>query len=197
MNLIKRLNDWISLHFSRDASPWLIYFYLVVGSTLETTVVPVPFELIIIPLMLTHREKIWQIAFSAFIGCLIGSGLGYLAGAMFFDHGGLRLLQAFGTEGAFESFQKTLEQDGFLAIFLVGFTPVPLQAATVGAGFAGYSLGWFSAAIVASRLLRYGAVALLVIWLGPRTLTFIENHRPWAIGIGLVLTVVLIFILIP
>jgi len=55
------------------------------ASFLESTIVPIPLEAVLIPLMQSRREKIWLIALMATLGCLIGALFGYALGYYLFD----------------------------------------------------------------------------------------------------------------
>ena len=167
-----------------------------VGAFLETTVLPVPFELILVPLMLARPRLIWAIGAAALGGCLLGAAAGYLVGALVFGSFGQALLELLGAKDAYEGFAGRLETGGFWALFLVGFTPVPIQVATLAAGFAGYSPVGFALAMLVSRGARYLGLCLLVRWFGDSTLAFVRRHRRSALVAGLALTGLLVYLLI-
>lgn len=51
-----------------------------VVSFMESTVLPVPLELLLVPLMQTRRRLVWRLAAAALAGCLAGALAGYAAG---------------------------------------------------------------------------------------------------------------------
>lgn len=74
---------------------------------------------------------------------------------------------SFGPE--FEDLQGELDGDGlFWTVFLVSFSPAPMQLATLGAGAVGGNFLMFFAAIAVSRGVRYFGLALLAQLLGER-----------------------------
>ena len=148
-----------------------------VGALLETTVLPVPFELLLAPVMLRHRPMVWWIVLAALAGCMTGAFAGYAVGAFAFQTFGQTVLQSLGAAEAMESFTERLEEGAFWAIFLVGFTPVPVQVATLGAGFTEVSLVAFTLAMLLSRGLRFGGLGLLVYRFGEDTLRLPGRHR--------------------
>jgi len=147
-----------------------------VASMLEAVIVPIPLELLLIPLFLIEQRRLWQLAAAALAGCLAGALAGYGLGAWLFDSLGVGLLQFAGGQDAFATFSDTLKQDGFMAIVMVGITPVPFQVAMLAAGAVGYSLWLFMLASAIGRGVRYFGLALLVRLTGKRALLLWQQH---------------------
>jgi len=82
--------------------------------------------------------------------------------------------------------ESTLVPIPLEAILLVGVTPIPFQAATLGAGGAGYPIPLFVLATLVARGIRYYGLALLVRLLGDRAQTVWERHAT-RIGVGILL----------
>ena len=132
---------------------------------MESTVVPVPFEILLIPLMQTNRSRIFYLSLTALIGCVFGALLGYLFGYALYETLGRWLVSITGTTEQFDrAVQMIRGGQGFWLIFSVGFTPVPFQIAMVAAGVAGYPLNGFIAATALSRPIRYFGLGFLA-WL--------------------------------
>ena len=135
----------------------------------ESTVVPIPLETIVAPLMVGHHRHATTIALAIWLGCLAGALLFYGLGLWLFDPVVRPALDWLGLLEDFEEMSADLEQSGFFwTVFLVSFLPAPMQLATLGAGAVGGSLPVFLAAIAASRGLRYFGLALLARLVGPR-----------------------------
>ncbi|QFU09331.1 SNARE associated Golgi protein [Rhodobacteraceae bacterium THAF1] len=135
----------------------------------ESTVLPIPLETIIAPLMIGHPKRSITIAVSIWLGCLFGASLFYLLGLWLRDPVVLPIIEwlSFGPE--FEDLQGELDGDGlFWTVFLVSFSPAPMQLATLGAGAVGGNFLMFFAAIAVSRGVRYFGLALLAQLLGER-----------------------------
>lgn len=182
---LQRMTDRFAVLVRSD---WA-YLWIFTGSLLETTVVPIPFELVLIPLMVACRDRLWPIATAALAGCMAGAGAGYLVGALLYEQLGSGLVSWFGYQRAFEDFTGELEQDGFWAILTVSLSPVPMQVGTVGAGFAGYSPWLFATATVLGRIPRYYGLALAIWWLGPRVEPLVRRHQRVATIAALVIAV--------
>ena len=145
-------------------SPMALFF----ASVAESTVVPVPIELVMTPMMVADRARNWLFATMVFLGCLAGSLLMYLVGWVAFETVGRWLIETFSWQSAFESFEAFMRDRGAFAVAFVAITPIPLVIAALGAGAAGMNVFLFLAVLAATRAVRYFGIALLVHLLGAR-----------------------------
>lgn len=152
-------------------------FYLGVASFLETTVVPVAIELVLVPFMLANRGRIWTIAHVTLAGCLAGAILGYLVGLLFFDTAGIWLIETFGQREAYEEFRTRFNEQGFWAIVAIGITPIPFPIAMLAAGAADYSFIMYVIACSIARGVRYYGLCLLVMIAGPKALDWLQKGQ--------------------
>ena len=150
---------------------------LFVASAAETTVLPVPMEAVILPMMIADRRRLWRVAAVTLAGCLAGAAVGYAVGYLMFESIGLWLLDRFGWAADFADFQTTFETRGFWAIVLVGITPIPFQIALLTAGFTHYPLVPFLLACALARGLRYFGLAVLVALFGDRLRRWLGRRR--------------------
>jgi membrane protein YqaA with SNARE-associated domain len=135
----------------------------------ESTVVPVPLEALVVPLMIGQHRSAMVIATAIWLGSMAGAALFYAVGALLAGPVVEPVLAWLGLGPAFAAMTASLTDSGlFWTVFLVSFSPVPMQLATLGAGSVGGSFPVFLAAIAASRALRYFGLALLALYLGPR-----------------------------
>lgn len=170
----------------------VLLFFL---SGLEATILPVALELVLVPYMVLERHRIWRIATVALAGFMVGAVGGYYIGYGLFDTAGEWFIQYLSIQDYYQSFQETLQQDGFVAIFLVGVTPVPFQVAMLAAGAGDYPLSLFLLAAGAARALRYYVLALIVLWLGPYAEDFWGKYAGpagWSVLAIAVITVLVI-----
>ncbi|MGB3725619.1 MAG: VTT domain-containing protein [Glaciecola sp.] len=152
-----------------------------VASFLESTIVPIPLETILVPLMQSRREKLWLIAGITTLGCLAGALLGYVVGYYLFDALQQYITQYIASESQITQFQNTMKKEGFWFIFSTGVTPVPLQIAMLAAGLSKYSLALYMLAVATSRIIRYFGLALLVYYFGNKTEKLIKKYK-WQVG---------------
>lgn len=159
------------------------------ASFLETLVVPIPIELLLVPWMLMEPHRLWRLAGVALAGCLAAALVGYGVGALLFDSLGRPALEAYGQLGAYQRFSDYFAVYGFWAILAVGVLPIPFQAAIVAAGVAGYPLPLFFAAALLARGVRYFGLAALVRLAGRWALPLWRRHRLWVtvVATGLII----------
>lgn len=146
-------------------------------SVLEATILPIALEILLLPLMQARREKIWQIAILATLGCMLGALFGYFAGAWLMDNLAPYLLSTQNSEAQFNDIKERITANGFWFILMVGVTPVPIQLAMLAAGATNYSLALYLLAIAISRALRYFCLALMVLYFGDRAEQLILRYK--------------------
>lgn len=162
-------------------------------SAFEATLIPVPLELILIPYMMIERQRIWLISSVALLGCLTGAMAGYWVGVSLFDSIGQWLIGIIGGAEAFGQYMDSLDEEGFVAIFMVGITPVPFQFAMLGAGATGYPLLLFMLASALSRGIRYYGLAALVLLFGDTAAQLWKKHAR-AVGVSVLMVFVIGFL---
>ena len=97
---------------------------ITIASFLESTIVPIPLEAVLIPLMQAKREKLWLIALMATVGCIFGALFGYAIGYFLFDAVGQDLISWFGSEQQFERVTQKMEVQGLWFVLTLGIVPV-------------------------------------------------------------------------
>ena len=155
-----RVNRWWRRIVESPHTRWMF----AVASFLETLILPIPIEAILVPYMLCRRDRIWRTATVVLAGCLVAALVGYGFGYFLFDTVGQWFLDAMQYNRQFEAFRERFEQQGFWAIVLVGIVPIPFQLAILAAGISGYSVPLFLLGAAIARGLRYYGLAL-VLWL--------------------------------
>jgi len=142
-------------------------------SFLETIILPVPIELVLIPLMAVNRQRIWRIATVTTAGCLAAALLGYGVGMVLYQSIGTWFIDTMGMQNAYQAYQGFFDQYGFIAILTLGILPIPFQVAMITAGLSGYPIALFVLAALIARGIRYYGLAWLVKRFGP------EVERMW------------------
>lgn len=154
-----------------------IFAWVVLLSFLESTIVPLPLEAILIPIMYSCRHRIWRFASAALTGCMAGAVLGYGLGRLFFDDLAEKLSQYFGTPAQLNEVMQHIQEDGFTYVFAIGVTPVPFQLAMLAAGAVQYSFILFLIATLLARGLRYFGLAGLIKYFGPAATDIIKDYK--------------------
>lgn len=161
---------------------------LAAASFLESTVVPIPLEVLVIPLMTAHPKRAISIAHAILAGCLVGAFLFYWLGRVLFDPVVAPALDGLGLMETYRTAEVRLAGENlFWAILLVSLSPVPFQLATLSAGALGANPLTFILAVAASRAIRYYGLALLAAIFGERILSLAGGKRQLMIGFVLLL----------
>lgn len=172
--LLYGLYDWtMRLAGHRHA---LALLFLV--AFVESSVFPIPPDVMIIPMILAAREKAWRIAAVATAGSLLGGLAGYAIGYFFFDAIGRPVMEAYGYLGKFEDFAAYYNEWGAWIVGGAGFTPFPYKVITIASGLTQLDLGVFLLASLISRAGRFFLLAALLWYFGPPIRRFIENNLP-------------------
>jgi membrane protein YqaA with SNARE-associated domain len=158
-------------------------------SFLESIVLPLPLEAVLIPAMQSRRDRLWQLAGVALLGCIAGAVAGYGAGYFTFEAVGQHLIRWLSSPQEFARIRQETVQQGFWFVLSVGVTPVPFQIAMLAAGATAFSLPLFLAATGLARALRYFGLAVLVWKFGERAESVFRCHK---VATGLVITAVVV-----
>ncbi|RUR40823.1 YqaA family protein [Vreelandella populi] len=168
----KRMKAWIERINGSKNMLWL----LGVLSFLETIILPIPLELMMIPLMASNRSRIWYMAAVTTAGCLVASLVGYGVGMLLFQTIGTWFIDFTGIQDSFQAFQTFFNQYGFASILAIGILPIPFQIAMITAGLSGYPILLFALAALIARGLRYFGLAWLVYRFGHDVLVLWKRH---------------------
>lgn len=176
---LHRLYDWV-LHWSghRHAQPALFLLSLA-----EASVFPIPPDVLLAAMTVSKPKRAVWFATVATAGSVVGGLVGYAIGwglwqaaePIFF-----RYLAPFSfTPENFAWVQTKYQANAFLALFTAGFTPIPYKVFTIAAGVFKVGLPVFILASALGRAGRFFLVALLLQFVGPRVLPFIEKYLGW------------------
>ncbi len=150
---------------------------LAVASFLESIIVPIPLEAVLVPLMQKRRDRLWLLATIALLGCIAGAALGYYVGALFMETAGQWFVEQTGQEQALADAKGLMGRHGFWFVLAVSVMPIPFQIAMLAAGATGYPFWLFMLATLLSRGVRYFGLAAAVWWLGDRAEAFVRKHK--------------------
>jgi membrane protein YqaA with SNARE-associated domain len=170
--LLRRLYDWtLELSAHRHA-----LWALAVVSFIESSIFPIPPDVLLIPMVLACREKAWRIALVCTVASVLGGLAGYAIGYYLFETVGRTLLEFYGYGGKFAAFKDTYNEWGAWAVFIAGSTPFPYKVITIVSGVTALSLPIFIICSVLARGLRFFLVAGLLWYFGEPIRVFIEKR---------------------
>ncbi len=164
---------------------------ITLASFLESTIVPVPLEAVMVPLMQARRESLWKIALMATIGCIIGAIFGYALGYYLFDIIGQWLIDTFFSQNQFENVKQQMQSQGFWFVMTLGIAPIPFQVAMLAAGATQFSLPLFLLATIIARAIRYFGLAIVVYYAGDKAEQLIKRYKLKAV---IVITLVVLLL---
>lgn len=170
--MLRRLYDWLLALAGDRHAPWA----LGVVSFLESSVFPIPPDILLIP-MVVARRALWA-AYAALctLASVLGAYLGYLVGFILFETVGGPILAFYGAEHTFERLVAWYDQWGGWGIFLGALTPFPYKVLTIFSGSVGFNLVQFTLVSIVGRGLRFFVVSGLLYWFGPPIRDFIEKR---------------------
>ncbi|MDE0343273.1 MAG: DedA family protein [Deltaproteobacteria bacterium] len=182
---LKRLYDWTIRSAATRRAVWA----LAGVCFLQSLFLPVPPDLLLIPMVLARRARAWTFAGISTLSSTAGGVAGYAIGYFLFETVGEPLLALWGYEGKLEAFETYRREWGAWIVVAGALTPLPYKLVAVACGAARLDLGVFVLASLLSRGFRFYVEATLLWYFGPPVRTLIERHLSAATVIGLVLVV--------
>mgnify|MGYP001823426663 CR=1 FL=1 len=170
--MIRKLYDWVIGLAEHPHALWA----LAIIAFLESSVFPIPPDVLMIPMIIARPSKAWVIAGVALIASVLGGLFGYFIGAELFDSVGKPVLQFYGKDAYFDDFAARYNEFGAWAVLFAGMTPFPYKVITILSGATGLNLWVFLISSIAARGVRFFLVAALLWKFGPPVRDFIERR---------------------
>src|SRR3546814_16251654 len=104
---------------------------LAVVSFAESSVFPIPPDVLLIPMILAARERAWLIATVCTVASVVGGAAGYGIGALLFDTVGRPIVVLYGDMDSFQEFTGRYEEWGTWLSAGAGLPPFPPKEATL------------------------------------------------------------------
>lgn len=182
--MLRRLYNWT---MSLSRSPHALWALAIV-SFIESSVFPIPPDVLMIPMIIARPSRAFLIAGIATLASVLGALLGYYIGAALFDTIGQPVLNFYGKGTEFDAFAVKYNDWGAWAVLIAGITPFPFKVITIASGVTGLSLPVFIVASIIARAFRFFMVAALLWRFGAPIQDFIERR------LGLVFTVFVVLL---
>lgn len=177
--MLRPLYDWTLALAGHRHALWA----LAAISFIESSIFPIPPDVLLIPMVLAAPTRAWRIALVCTIASVLGGMAGYGIGLYLFEEVGRPLLEFYGYAPKFAQFKATYNEWGAWAVFIAGVTPFPYKVITILSGVTALDPGVFAVASVLARGIRFFLVAALLWKFGPPIRDFIEAR------LGLVFTI--------
>jgi len=183
--MIRALYDWTISLAEHPRAMWA----LALVAFIESSVFPIPPDLLMIPMIIARPNKAFLIAAVAMVASVLGGMLGYFIGWGLFESVGQPVLEFYGKTDRFDDFATRYNEWGAWAVLMAGVTPFPYKVITILSGSTGLSLPVFIISSIIARGLRFFIIAALLWRFGPPVREFIERR----LGLMFTLFIVILF----
>ena len=183
--MLRKLYDWVLALGKHRHAPWALAGI----SFAESSVFPIPPDILLIPMVLANRKKWIFYASICLIASILGAYLGYLIGSLLYESIGRPILAFYGKQDAFQKITEWNDRWGGWGILLAAVTPFPYKVITIFSGFTNISLVQFTIVSIIGRGLRFFAVSGLIYFFGEPIKEFIEKR------LGLLFTAAMVMLI--
>ena len=186
-----KLYQWLMRQANSPSARWI----LAGVAFAESSFFPIPPDFMLIPMVIANRTKAFVLAAICSLSSVLGGIFGYAIGFFFMSTLGQWVIDAYGLEQAFASFQSTFQTYGFWIIALKGLTPIPYKLVTIASGASQLNLAMFILASLISRTIRFMMLASIFWYFGEDAKKLFEKHFKLFTIISIITIVVGFFIL--
>jgi membrane protein YqaA with SNARE-associated domain len=170
--MLRKLYDWTISLAEHPRALWALAFVAFV----ESSVFPIPPDILMIPMIIAAPRRAFLIAGVAMVASVLGGLAGYYIGWGLYESVGRPVLEFYGKQDAFATFAERYNEYGAWAVLVAGVTPFPYKVITILSGSTGLNLGIFIISSILARGLRFFVLAALLWKFGPPIRDFIERR---------------------
>ena len=168
--MLRRFYDW---SMRQAGSPHAMRGLGVVSS-LESSVFPIPPDVMIVPMVLARPQDAWRTAAVATVASVVGGLAGYAIGYFLLETVGQWIIELYGLADKVAAYQQAYDHWGLWIILIKGLTPIPYKLVTIASGMAHFTLPVFITPSTQPRGPQFSLVAPLLPWYGAPIRDFIE-----------------------
>lgn len=173
--MLRALYDW-TLHLAAHRHAlWAMAFI----AFIESSIFPIPVDVLLIPMILAARHRAWLIASVCTAASVLGGMAGYGIGFFLYDTVGRWVIDLYNAQAQFEAFRASYAEWGLWAVFIAGVSPLPYKVVTIASGVLQFDFAAFSLSSLAARGIRFFGVAALLWYFGAPIRAFIERWLGW------------------
>ncbi|MGF1552906.1 MAG: YqaA family protein [Paracoccaceae bacterium] len=170
--MLRHLYYWTLAQAGQPHALWVLFAV----SFIESSVFPIPPDVLMVPMILAAPHRAWTIAAVCTAASVLGGIAGYALGWGAFETIGRPVLEFYGKMEHFDDFGARFEEWGAWIVFGAGVTPFPYKVITIASGAVALNLVVFVVASVLARGLRFFIVAALLKAYGPPIQAVIERR---------------------
>ena len=160
---------------------------LAIVAFVESSIFPIPPDVMLIPMILAARNRAWLIAGVCTLFSVLGGLFGYLIGVFLFEEIGRPIFEFYNFSNQFSEFTVKYNEWGAWAVLIAGITPFPYKVITILSGFSRIDIVIFIVFSIIARGARFFIVAVLLWYYGETIKIFIERHLGWLFAIFILL----------
>jgi membrane protein YqaA with SNARE-associated domain len=183
--MLRRMYDWTMAQAQGRHALWVLAFV----AFIESSVFPIPPDVLMIPMILAQPRRAWLIAGVATLASVLGGLAGYGIGYFFYESLGQPILESLGKAEKMAAFNETFNGVGFWAVLIAGITPFPYKVITIMSGWTAMPLATFVVTSIVARAFRFFIIAALLRAFGTPIRDFIERYLGLVFSLFVVLLV--------
>ncbi len=183
--MLRGMYDWTLRLGSTRHAVWV----LAAVAFVESSVFPIPPDILLIPMVLAVRQRAWMLAAICTVMSVLGGYLGYAIGALLFDTIGQPIIELYKLEESYFLLRDQFNAQGAEIVAFFGLTILPYKLITITAGVTGLNPLEFGIASLVSRGARFFIVAGLLWYFGEPIKAFVERYLGWVVLVFCVLLI--------
>jgi membrane protein YqaA with SNARE-associated domain len=172
--MLRRLYDWTLSLAARKSAEWWLSFI----AFLESSVFPVPAEVLFAPMGIARPERAYRYALIATVASVLGGIAGWFLGFYAYELVARPVLEFYGSLDKFELLRSSSSRDAILLMLITsGLAHLPpMKVVTILSGAAGVNIWLFIVSAIAARGVKFFAIAWLFRRYGEPIREFIEKR---------------------
>lgn len=171
--------------FLMKFGPWGLF----VHSMIDAIIFPIPALFLQVPLSLVNPSDAFLLATVGYIGCLIGTPIGYLIGKLLGNSILYKILKKEWIEAATNMFKK----NGDTAVLIGSFTPIPFKVFTILSGALNFPLWRLLMYAAVGRAAKFYLVGALIYFYGQAAESMVHNASLYLFAIAVPLIALFLF----
>lgn len=169
---LRRMYDWTLRQARAPQASWALFGV----AFIESSVFPVPPDVLLVAMTTARRAKWFQYAFICTVGSVLGALLGYSIGFFLYETVGKWIINTYNLQEVMTMVGRKYNENAFFTIFTASFTPIPYKAITISAGVFRISLAMLAFASIIGRAGRFFLVSGAIRIFGSRVQQTVEKY---------------------
>ncbi len=170
--MLRKLYDWVIGLAGHRHALWALAGI----SFIESSVFPIPPDVLLIPMVLAAPTRAWRIALVCTVASVLGGAVGYGIGYFLYEGFGRPIIEFYGYTEQFARFQGQYNEFSAWIVAFFGLTPFPYKVITIASGVTALDPFTFTVTSIVSRGARFFFVAALLWRFGEPIREFIERR---------------------